>query len=57
MPIKNLRHFVEVLRDSKQKFTTIRFDDKDSETIVFNHQDASRPPRRSSRITAFANRL
>ena len=40
VPIKNLRHFVEVLRDSKQKFTTIRFDDKASETIVFNHQDA-----------------
>jgi hypothetical protein len=38
--IKNLRHFVEVLRDSKEKFTTIRFDDKFSETIVFNHQDA-----------------
>ena len=28
VPIKNLRHFVEVLRDSKEKFTTIRFDDK-----------------------------
>lgn len=40
VPIKNLRHFVEVLRDSKQKFTTIRFDDRASETIVFNHQDA-----------------
>jgi PDZ domain len=40
VPIKNLRHFVEVLRDSNQKFTTIRFDDKASETIVFNHQDA-----------------
>jgi S1-C subfamily serine protease len=40
VPIKNLRHFVEVLRDTKQKFTTIRFDDKASETIVFNHQDA-----------------
>jgi len=38
--INNLRHFVEVLRDSKQKFTTIRFDDKFSETIVFNHQEA-----------------
>jgi len=38
--IKNLRHFVEVLRDSKQKFTTIRFDDKHSETIVFDHQQA-----------------
>ena len=40
VPIKNLRHFVEVLRDSKEKFTTIRFDDKASETIVFNHQEA-----------------
>jgi S1-C subfamily serine protease len=38
--IKNLRHFVEVLRDSKEKFTTIRFNDKFSETIVFNHQEA-----------------
>jgi S1-C subfamily serine protease len=38
--IKNLRHFVEVLRDSKEKFTTIVFNDKFSETIVFNHQDA-----------------
>jgi hypothetical protein len=37
--IKNLRHLVEVLRDSKEKFTTISFDDKFSETIVFNHQD------------------
>jgi hypothetical protein len=38
--IKNLRHFVEVLRDSKEKFTTIRFNDKFSETIVFNHSEA-----------------
>jgi S1-C subfamily serine protease len=40
VPIKNLRHFVEVLRDSKEKYTTIRFDDKFSETIVFDHQAA-----------------
>ena len=38
--VKNLRHLVECLRDSKEKFTTIRFDDKASETIVFNHQEA-----------------
>jgi hypothetical protein len=38
--IKNLRHLVEVLRDSKEKFTRITFDDKVSETIVFDHQDA-----------------
>jgi S1-C subfamily serine protease len=36
--IKNLRHFVEVLRDSKAKYTTISFDDKFSETIVFDHE-------------------
>ena len=39
VPIKNLRHLVELLRDSHQKFTTIRFDDKASEAIVFNHQE------------------
>jgi S1-C subfamily serine protease len=39
VPIRNLRHLVELLRDSHQKFTTIRFDDKASETIVFNHQE------------------
>jgi S1-C subfamily serine protease len=37
--IKNLRHLVEVLRDSKEKFTRISFDDKFSETIVFDHQE------------------
>ena len=36
----HLRHLVEVLRDSKEKFTRITFDDKFSETIVFDHQDA-----------------
>jgi hypothetical protein len=38
--VKNLRHFVEILRDSKQKFTTISFDDRLSETIVFDHAQA-----------------
>jgi S1-C subfamily serine protease len=38
--IKNLRHLVEVLRDSKQKYTTIRFADKFSETMVLDHQEA-----------------
>ncbi len=40
VPVKNLKHMVELLRDSKEKFTTILFDDKMSETIVFNHQEA-----------------
>ena len=35
--IKNLRHFVEVLRDSKEKFTRISFDDK------FSRDDGLRP--------------
>ena len=38
--VKNLRHFVELLRDTKEKFTTLDFDDRFSETIVFNHQEA-----------------
>ncbi|QEH39014.1 Serine protease Do-like HtrA [Aquisphaera giovannonii] len=38
--VKNLRHFVELIRDSKNKYTTISFDDRFSETIVFDHQEA-----------------
>jgi S1-C subfamily serine protease len=38
--VKNLRHFVELLRDTKTKYTTIAFDDRFSETIVFDHQAA-----------------
>jgi S1-C subfamily serine protease len=38
--IKNLRHLVEVLRDSKEKYTTIRFADRFSETVVLDHQQA-----------------
>ena len=40
VPVKNLRHMVELLRDTDQTFTTISFDDKGSETIVFNHKEA-----------------
>jgi S1-C subfamily serine protease len=38
--VKNLRHLVELLRDTKDKFTTIDFDDRFSETVVFDHQEA-----------------
>ena len=38
--VKNLKHMVELLRDTKETFTTISFDDKGSETIVFNHKEA-----------------
>ncbi len=34
--IKNLRHLVETLRDSKEKYIKIVFDDRASETIVFD---------------------
>lgn len=40
VPVKNLRHMVELLRDSKEKYTVIHFEDKNAETIVFNHQEA-----------------
>ena len=36
--VKNLRHFVELLRDTKKKYTTLAFDDRFSETIVFEHE-------------------
>ena len=35
IPIKNLGHLVEVLRDARDKFITIAFDDRDGETMVF----------------------
>ena len=40
MPVKSLRHFVELLRDTKEKYTTIAFADRFSETIVFDHKEA-----------------
>ena len=38
--VKNIAHMVELLRDTKEKYTTISFDDKGSETIVFDHKEA-----------------
>jgi S1-C subfamily serine protease len=38
--VKNLRHLVELLRDSKERFTTISFHEKNAETIVFDHKEA-----------------
>jgi len=38
--VKNLRHFVELLRDTREKYTTIAFGDRFSETIVFDHKEA-----------------
>jgi hypothetical protein len=39
VPVKNIRHLVELLRDSKEKYTTIAFDDRASETIVFDRRE------------------
>jgi hypothetical protein len=38
--VKGLAHLVGLLRDTKERFTTISFDDRSSETIVFNHKEA-----------------
>jgi hypothetical protein len=38
-PIKNLRHLVEVLRDSKEEFLTIEFDLRGAETLVFPRKE------------------
>ncbi|MDX2035219.1 MAG: trypsin-like peptidase domain-containing protein [Isosphaeraceae bacterium] len=37
--IKNLRHLVETLRDLKDRFVLIDFDDRNSETIVFDRNE------------------
>ncbi len=38
-PIKNLRHLVETLRDCKDKYVVIDFDDRASETLVFDRKE------------------
>ncbi len=35
IPIKNLNHLVEVLRDSKDEFIRVEFDTRSGETLVF----------------------
>jgi hypothetical protein len=35
IPIKNLAHLVEVLRDAKSPFITIEFNNRGGETLVF----------------------
>ena len=37
--IKNLRHLVETLRDAKDKYVIISFDDRNSETLVFDRKE------------------
>jgi S1-C subfamily serine protease len=40
--IKSLKHLVETLRDSKEKYITLTFDDRNSETIVFDRLETLR---------------
>ncbi|HEY2156836.1 MAG TPA: trypsin-like peptidase domain-containing protein, partial [Isosphaeraceae bacterium] len=37
--IKNIRHLVETLRDSKDKYIVVEFDDRASEAIVFDRKE------------------
>jgi S1-C subfamily serine protease len=37
--VKSAAHLVELLRDSKEKYTIIAFDDRGSETMVFDHKE------------------
>jgi len=37
--LKNLKHLVETLRDAKDKYITLSFDDRNSETIVFDREE------------------
>jgi S1-C subfamily serine protease len=38
-PIKNLRHLVEVLRDTREELTKFEFAQRGGETLVFPHKD------------------
>ena len=40
IPIRNLRHLVEVLRDSKAEFTVVEFEGREIESLVFSHREA-----------------
>ena len=39
IPIKNLAHLVQVLRDCKGKFLTFNFDNRMGETLIFRRSD------------------
>jgi S1-C subfamily serine protease len=39
IPVRNLRHLVEILRDTKEKYITISFDDRNNETLVFDRKE------------------
>ena len=39
LPVKNLNHLVQVLRDLKDEFVTIKFNSRYSETLVFPRKD------------------
>ncbi len=39
IPVKNLNHLVEILRDTKDEFIRIEFDNRYGETIVFPHAE------------------
>jgi len=38
-PVKNLRHLVEILRDSREELTKFEFAQRGGETLVFPHKD------------------
>ena len=39
MPIRNLKHLVEVLRDAKEEYVEITFHGRPSEGVVFKRKD------------------
>jgi hypothetical protein len=39
IPIKNLAHLVAVLRDAKDQFVTVEFNQRDGETLIFPRAD------------------
>ena len=54
--VKNIRHFVELLRDTKEKYTTIVFDDGLPRPSSSTTRRRSGRPTRSSPTTASASK-
>jgi hypothetical protein len=40
--VKNLKHLVEVLRDGKEEYVTIRFAEDGSEVLVFKREEMNK---------------
>ena len=55
--VKNLRHLVEVLRDSTDEFLQFRFAEEDAEILVFRRAEIRRKSAADAWVTISLNSL